>query len=90
LPSIKITSPSNNETLTGASFTIKASLNAGYGIEKATLYINGDPKDTTTSSEFNYDYAISENANLNIKIDLLDKNGNSTSSSIEVTTTIIP
>jgi len=89
LPSIKITRPSDNETLTGASFTIKASLSAGYGIEKATLYINGDAKDTTTSSEFNYDYAISENATLDIKIDLLDKNGNSTSSSIEVTTAIL-
>jgi len=90
LPSVKITSPSDNENITGASFTIKASLSAGYGIEKATLYINGDAKDTTTSSDFNYDYAISENATLDIKIEVLDKNGNSTSSSIKVNIEIPP
>ena len=89
LPSIKITSPSDNETLTGASFAIKASLSAGYGIEKATLYIKGDAKDTTTSSDFNFEYAVPiGTTHLEIKIDLLDKNGNSTSSAINVNTEI--
>jgi 1A family penicillin-binding protein len=92
LPSVKITSPDDGETITGASFTIKASLKAGFGLQKATLYINGDSKDTTTSSDFNYEYAVPDslkNAELGIKIEILDKNGNSTSSVIKVTTNIL-
>jgi len=92
LPSIKITSPDDGKTITSSPFTIKASLSAGYGIEKATLYVDGDSKDTTSSADFSYDYSVPDsqrNTDLEIKIELLDKNGNSTSSTVDVATDIL-
>ncbi|MBU2028779.1 hypothetical protein KJ761_02715, partial [Patescibacteria group bacterium] len=92
LPSIKITSPSDNETVTGASFTIKASLKAGYGLKSATLYINDAEITSKDSADFSYNYSVPDSQNnktLTIKIEVLDKNGNSTSSTIKVTTNIL-
>ena len=85
LPSVKITSPDDNETIKSSPLTIEASLSAGYGIKKAILYINGNEIDTQASPDFSYKYTIpGTTSELKIKIDLLDKNGNSTSSTIDV------
>jgi len=92
LPSVKITHPDDDETITSSPFSIKASLKAGYGLKSAVLYINGSKKDTQDSSDFSYSYSVPDsqkNTDLEIKIEVLDKNGNSTSSSIEVTTNIL-
>ncbi len=91
-PSVKITSPDNDETIASPSFTIKASLKAGYGLEKATLYINGDKITSGSSSSFSYTYSVPDdqkNETLNIKIEVLDKEGHSASSTIKVKTNIL-
>jgi membrane peptidoglycan carboxypeptidase len=93
LPSAKITSPDDNANITSSPLTIKASLRAGYGLEKATLYINGDEITANDSADFNYTYSIpasQNNTTLDIKIEALDKNDNTDSSSIKVTVNIPP
>jgi 1A family penicillin-binding protein len=91
LPSAKITSPDDKEKITSSTFSIKASIKAGYGLKSANLYINDVLKDTQDSSDFSYNYTVPDslkNADLEIKIEVLDKNGNSASSTIEIETAI--
>ncbi len=93
LPSIKITSPNDSETIATSSFSIKASLKAGYGLKSTTLYIDGSEITSNDSSDFSYNYSVPDsknNNNLEIKIEVLDKRGNSTFSSIEVPVKIPP
>lgn len=90
-PSLKITAPDNGSTITSPSFSIAASVSAGYGTKSITLYINGAEITSKNDSSFRYDYSVpaeQKNASLDIKITIEDKNGNSASDSVAVNTTI--
>jgi 1A family penicillin-binding protein len=92
LPSVKITSPDDKATVSSSPLTIKASLRAGFGLKRATLYVNGEEITTKDSLDFSYDYPIPDsqkNADLEIKIEVLDKNDNSASSTIRVAAAIL-
>jgi membrane peptidoglycan carboxypeptidase len=91
LPSVKITDPDDDETINNSSFTIKASIDAGYGLDRTTLYIDDHKEYTSDSTNFSYDYSVPDDKKtdtLDIKIEVLDKNGNSSSSSIKIETQI--
>jgi len=92
-PSVKISSPSDGDTITSPEFTIKASASAGYGIEKLSVSVDGSEVSSKDSSSLSFSYAVpvdKKTATLEIKATVIDNNGNSDSSSVKINTNIIP
>ncbi|HRY82541.1 MAG TPA: PBP1A family penicillin-binding protein [Candidatus Moranbacteria bacterium] len=90
-PSVDISSPSNGDTITSSSFTIKAKANAPFGVKKITLSIEGDNITSSSDSSLSYTYSVPDskkNTTLSIKATIEDKNGDTDSKSISVKTTI--
>ncbi|PJA87325.1 MAG: hypothetical protein CO141_00035 [Candidatus Moranbacteria bacterium CG_4_9_14_3_um_filter_42_9] len=90
-PSVKINSPSNGDTITSASFTIKASASSGYDIKRLSLFVNGDEISSNNDSSIDFSYSVPEDkkaAELEMKATAVDKTGASDSTSIKITTAI--
>lgn len=90
-PTISISSPDDDSTVTSSSFTISVSASAEYGLDKISLQINGDEVHSSEKSSFSYTYEVpsnKKNSNLDIKAIVYDDNGNSNSDSISVNTSI--
>ena len=90
-PSVKITSPSDGETITSPSFTIKASISAEYGLKKARIFVDGAEVSSGDSSSISYSYTVPDDkksATIDIKITAVDDAENETSTSIDVHTAI--
>ena len=88
-PSVSISSPSDGDTITSSSFTIKASVDSPLDIKKITFTVNGS--DACSGSKDSCDYSVSDsdkNSSLNIKVTAEDGNGNDDSNSISVKTNI--
>ncbi len=84
LPEVKIESPSSDNV--GSSFNIKVSANAGYGVKKLSISINGNEIESTGDSSLSKTYDASDNngSTLTIKASVEDKNGHSDSVSKEI------
>ena len=90
-PSISLTSPDNEASFTTATISIRASVSAGYGINKITLFIDNKEITSQNSSAFSYDYSVPDNkkvSDFDIKIIVEDKNGNTASDSATIHTNI--
>lgn len=90
-PSISLSSPGSGATFNTASIPVRAKISAGYGISKATLYVDGSEVISQSSSSFSYDYSVPDSkkiATLEMKVTIEDKNGNTASDSVTVHTNI--
>lgn len=89
--SIEIDSPSNGQTISSASFTVKTKISAEFGIDKASISIDGDQVASGDSSSLSYNYSVPDskkNSTISIEVSVKDKNGNTASDSISVKTNI--
>lgn len=92
-PSVKISSPSDGDTIASPEFTIKASASAGYGIKKLSVSVDGSEVSSQDSSSISYSYTVpadKKTATLEIKATVTDNNGSSDSSSVKINTNIVP
>ena len=92
-PSVKIISPSGGATITAPSFNIKASASAGYGIKSFSVEVDGLRVFSTGDSQIDYSYTVpadKKTAALEIQAIVVDDNDNTDSSSVSITTNIVP
>ncbi len=92
LPSINITAPDDGDTITSSSINISVSLNAPYGIDEASLYIDDTKVVSKKESSFDYTYSVPESkksSEITIVAMVKDKNRNSDSSTVKVRTDIL-
>lgn len=90
-PSVEITSPSDGDTITSPTFTIKVSSSADYGIKKVLLYVEDSEVFSKNDSSISYSYSIPDDkktATLEIKAVITDNNGDSDSSSMKIHTSV--
>jgi membrane peptidoglycan carboxypeptidase len=88
-PSVKISSPSDGDTITSSSFTIKADVSSDVDIKKITIEVDGS--EVYSGSKESYSYSVPDNkksSSLNIKVTAEDEDGNDDSDSITVHTNI--
>ena len=89
--SVSIKSPSDGDTITASSFDISVKIDAPYGVDKATIEVDGNSVKSSNDSSFSYTYNIPDdkkNSSLSIKVSAKDDNGNSDSSSINIKTNV--
>jgi len=87
-PTISITSPVNNETVSGTR-TIKTSVSAPLGVKLVEFYIDNVNIGSTSSSpyQFSYNFKNLSSGNHNIKVKIVDSANLSAESSITVNVT---
>ena len=85
-PDVNISSPSDGQTITTPSVTIKVSASSIFDIDKITLSIDGSDISSANNSSLSYDYIIKKTADIEIKATATDKNGGSKSTSIIIHT----
>lgn len=88
-PSIKITSPSDGDTITSSSFTIKTNIDSPLGIKNIDFSVNGSDACSGDKDSCNYSVPSGENnSSLNIKVTVTDESDNDASDSVSVKTNI--
>lgn len=91
LPSISITSPDDDDTITSSTITVFVNANAPYGVDETSLYVDDVKVASKKDSSFDYSYSVPESkkaTEITIKATVKDKGGNSESSTIKVRTDI--
>jgi hypothetical protein len=85
VPTVNITSPSNNETV-GTSFTVKANVASAGTVIKVTFLLDDVPVSSTTSIPYEYTYSLPKKSTgkHTIAVKAQDSNGNEGSDSITV------
>lgn len=86
-PSVSIDSPNDGSTQ-NLPFTIKVSASADAGIKKVSLSIDGNEVSSVDRSSLSYDYSKSGTDDLQIKAEVKDNDGNTDSTSIQISTNI--
>ncbi|GBE16961.1 penicillin-binding protein 2D [bacterium BMS3Abin15] len=82
-PSISISAPNN----AGAQFTISASVDAPYGVDKVEISVDGDKIALVSSKPYKKVYSVpvaDNNSTLDVKVEVTDDNGNKSSDSKNV------
>lgn len=90
-PEVKITAPSNGETITSSTISISVSVSSPFDIKKVSLEIDGSEVTSNTGS-FSYNYSVPSDkyaSDINIKATAIDENGNSASKSMAIHTNIL-
>lgn len=87
-----ISAPSDGDTITSSSFTIKATGGGGdNAVTKITLFIEGSEVSLIDGSSIEYSYSVPDekkNAGIDIKVKVTDSKGDTDSQSIKVKTNI--
>jgi membrane peptidoglycan carboxypeptidase len=84
-PSVKISSPNDDDNITDSSFTIKANVDSPFNIKKITFDVNGS--DVCSGDKDSCNYSVQDGdkgSSLDIKVTAVDENGNDDSDSIKV------
>ncbi len=81
-PSASLSVPGSTS---GSSLSIKADINAPYGVDKVEFFVDGDKIYSGKSDSTDYSIPVEKNgSSISIKVEVTDKNGNTASDSKDV------